>query len=450
MGTLSYAQVLAKNTESNLIPRGADRRPDRESYFGQARTETTTLYKQEGLDDQMQTYRAERIMQRALDPRSVLLELPTRSFKDLIDMYSYIQGKLGNIVGVTPVQEDFRRRETALLNVVFRDTEATQAALQKGIEVDGITIKATAGIAESGTPMKLTRVYLSRIPIAADDQELMVGLCESMAVYGKVVEIKKIHRMGFFEGQASVLLDTSDDEDAKDLEPYVPLDRMVYLSYWDVMAFASYKGAKEICYYCRQEGHKRAACPIRAEIICRRCHGKGHIARECRSEWEERPTVGTKRILSRKSEETLQPESKKSNVGKDQQNTPEMTATDTAEHAEKALNEQNADKMVEDDPFEDDPFADSSSAASVEMDTTDDRLPSKTEEKPSFGLSGTMASKHAPYAVSTSMKVDSAGEMEDHMDATPTVAQAKLKTTRNHIKPPVTQPEPDSDITPRQ
>ena len=463
-GTLSYAQVLAKNQACSLIPRGVDRRPDKESFFGQAHTETTTVFKEAGLDEQMQAYRAERIMQRALDPRTVLLEMPTRPFKDLLDMYMFIQGKLGNLAGVTPVQEDFRRRDTTLLNVVFKDPEATRAALEKGIEVDGLTIKATAGKTDLGMPMKLTRVHLSRIPIAADDQELMVGLCESMAVYGRVMEVKKVHRMGFFEGQASVLLDLSENEDAETKEPLVPLARMVYLSYWDTMAFASYKGAHDICYFCRQEGHKRADCPVRAKIICRRCHNKGHMARECRTEKTEYPSV--KRILTRKSEEDLHPTPKKSNIGQEQQDAPEMTATNVEVHTEEAMEESTDETMEERaeaateeftfnnmeiaDAFVDDPFEATPPPETEAMETSGERQPNKTGEGPSFGPSGAQASKHAPYATGTTMKVDSAEEMVDHMEATRTAPPAKYTTIRTFVKQPAEPSESDPDTNARQ
>ncbi|KAI8059595.1 hypothetical protein BC940DRAFT_351049 [Gongronella butleri] len=416
-GTLSYAQVLAKNQASSLIPRGVDRRPDKESFFWKSTHRD---------DDGVQRSRPGRA-NAGVSRGTHYATRPRPPHRFVRNANSSLQGPSGH-----------------------------------GIEVDGLIIKATAGKSDLGMPMKLTRVHLSRIPIAADDQELMVGLCESMAVYGRVLEVKKVHRMSFFDGQASVLLDTSENEDAEDKEPLVPLARMVYLSHWDTMAFASYKGAQDICYFCRQEGHKRAACPVRAKIVCRRCHDTGHMARECRTGKTEYPSV--KRILTRTPEEDPHPVPKKSNIGQKQKDTPEMTATNAEAHAEETTEEPTDETMEEraeaaiekpttntmeiTDAFVDDPFEATPPPETEAMEPSGDRLPDKTGEQPSFGPSGAQASKYAPYATGTTMKVDSEEEMVDHMEATHTAPPAKVTTIRTFVKQPAEPSESDPDTNP--
>ncbi|CAO3641221.1 unnamed protein product [Cunninghamella echinulata] len=80
-------------------------------------------------------------------------------------------------------------------------------------------------------------------------------------------------------GQVSVLLDTNDTDEKVN---YLPLQRMLYLSFWDSYMPASYKGAPPVCYQCRQTSHIRKDCPLMRQITCSRCLVKGHIARFCK------------------------------------------------------------------------------------------------------------------------------------------------------------------------
>ncbi|KAI8070032.1 hypothetical protein BC940DRAFT_352574 [Gongronella butleri] len=455
-GTLSFAQVLAKNKE-HPIPRGADRQPERSSFFSPAKPISELLFQVDNLEEKMQVHRAERILQYALNPNTVLLEVPLRPFKDIVAIYDLIRNKLGNFFGVTVVQRDYKCLDSVLLNVAFKDPESTRKAIENGLDIDGLTIKATPGKPGSDKPLALTRVHLSRLPIHVSDEELKEGLYDAMSPYGTVMDIRKVTRMGHFEGHGSVLLDLSEEEDTADQEPRVPLSRMIYLPHWDSMAFASYKGAEKICYYCRQEGHLKRDCKERKAIKCYKCQQEGHIAKWCPN------MVTVKRIHTRQSEEEIYPEAKKSHIDADQEELPKAaeaepaTDTQTVEEpiqAETAASvtpsatqqHQRPTKNTEEDGMNMD---EASSVSTEEMEIADDAHKDKLEmqELPSMG--GTKASKHAPYAVSTSMKVDSAEEMTDPMEMTPTVNAAKVRTIRAFVTPP-TKPEDSSGTTTRQ
>ncbi|KAI7873583.1 hypothetical protein K492DRAFT_200599 [Lichtheimia hyalospora FSU 10163] len=65
---------------------------------------------------------------------------------------------------------------------------------------------------------------------------------------------------------------------------------MLYLEAWDVFTPASFRGAAPICYYCRQAGHIRNACPELAKRVCFGCGKTGHTRRYCRARETEEPT----------------------------------------------------------------------------------------------------------------------------------------------------------------
>ncbi|CAO3633028.1 unnamed protein product [Cunninghamella echinulata] len=123
----------------------------------------------------------------------------------------------------------------------------------------------------------MVRVHLSYVP--KKQAALVEGIFESMHRYGKICEIKKMLYDGFFEGQISILLDINDEDNEV---KYQPLQRMLYMEYWDRYLPATFKGVPPVCYQCRQSGHIRKNCPMVKQLTCSRCLEKGHIARFCK------------------------------------------------------------------------------------------------------------------------------------------------------------------------
>ncbi|CAO3641225.1 unnamed protein product [Cunninghamella echinulata] len=128
----------------------------------------------------------------------------------------------------------------------------------------------------------MVRVLLDYIP--KKQAELVDGIFLSMSIYGKVCQIKKLTNDGYFEGQVSVLLDTNNTDEA---QKYQPLQRMLYLSFWNSYMPASYKGAPPVCFQCRQSGHIRKDYPMMKQITYSRCLHKGHIARFCKEKEDD-------------------------------------------------------------------------------------------------------------------------------------------------------------------
>ncbi|RNA21083.1 hypothetical protein BpHYR1_041723 [Brachionus plicatilis] len=49
---------------------------------------------------------------------------------------------------------------------------------------------------------------------------------------------------------------------------------------YGLKCLVSIVGQKQKCYFCDEEGHNIAKCPIK-ETLCNKCHQKGHLTQKC-------------------------------------------------------------------------------------------------------------------------------------------------------------------------
>ncbi|KAI7875970.1 uncharacterized protein EV154DRAFT_429899 [Mucor mucedo] len=106
----------------------------------------------------------------------------------------------------------------------------------------------------------------------------------SLLVYGQVLQVKEYTCGGYFEGQLSVILNTSAGYSPDDsaVFPNEPLTNNLYLYQWDCFASASFKGAPIVCHWCHHAGHVRSKCPELAKTKCFACQDHGHTAKFCK------------------------------------------------------------------------------------------------------------------------------------------------------------------------
>jgi len=115
---------------------------------------------------------------------------------------------------------------------------------------EGINYQATPSIENS--EKSLIKVNLTHLPLDHQD-EIKEGLMQSMEKYGQVCQMKLFTTArGYFEGEATVLLDTTQRGEDQQSEE---LTRMIYLEKWDDYYPATFKGAPPVCYMCRLSGH---------------------------------------------------------------------------------------------------------------------------------------------------------------------------------------------------
>ncbi|GAB5592604.1 hypothetical protein Unana1_07504 [Umbelopsis nana] len=234
------------------------------------------MYEDENLADQLSAQKAAAIIQQALHPGTMLFTFGSDVFQDRTLAYNAIEKEIGPAKGFRPISlYGNQRRNELITEANFRNIEDASRAIKQGFAHEGIQYRGT--VSNDGAESKLVRVSLSRLPLE-DPDDLCDGLLNSLRYYGRVVQLKRFTKDGFFEGEAAAILDCS----PMNGKEYQKLDRMLYVMEWDLHVPASFKGAPPICYHCRQAGHVKATCPSLARIICFHCRQNGHTAKNCK------------------------------------------------------------------------------------------------------------------------------------------------------------------------
>lgn len=387
--SLKWSQVVAKAAGMKVVT--SSRSPRDTSTIT-----TDIIYELPEFTQQQLARKAASIIRQALSPESVLFSFPLNVFEHRTDAYQLIIDQIGPLKSIRPLSNyEVRARRDLLIAAKFTCPEHTHAAINSGVVVDDIVYKASPTI--SGAENPLVRVQINLLH-NADDDDLEKGLLRSLKYYGKVYQIRRTLCNGFFEGQLTVVLDPQYgyEDDSGSKRDAQPLQRMLYLEAWDVFAPASFKGAAPICFYCRQAGHIRNACPELAKRVCFGCGAHGHTRRFCRArvneEQSETELLSQYEQLSNITPQQQQEEDKDPDL--------EVSVQPIATIDEDLCTD-NEDKEME--------------VTKDQMDIVDndDNLEELLEQREKTPLpnEGLNASKHAPYDIATTMKVDSPAEM---------------------------------------
>lgn len=377
------------------------------------------LFELPEFSQQQMARKAATIIRQALAPDTVLFSFPLVAFTHRAEAYKAITDQIGPLASIRPLSNyDLRARKDLLISVTFTCAEHTKKAIDSGITVDDVVYKATPNAPGAENP--LMRVQLNLLH-NADDRNLKEELLSSLRYYGKVYQIRRILCDGYFEGQLTVTLDPSvgykDDKDV--YHEAQPLQRMLYLEAWDVYAPASFKGAAPICYYCRQSGHIRNACPDLMKRVCFGCGNKGHTIRFCKAKEPEE-----------KNDTTLLQEYEDAQ----QKHTPEKTTLDKADQTlESSVLREIANERLDNT---DEDMTDSISTKKddeMDVDESNDRVAQKGKERSVDPSEGINASKHAPITVATHMKVDSQAEMLEMSSVKQTTKAKNEKVKRSML-----------------
>jgi hypothetical protein len=375
------------------------------------------LYEDEDLKSEILVRKATAIVQQALSSGSVLFSFPGKLFGDRVDAYKVIQHQIGANVQFRPIST--WRENTGgdlLVEATFKAKTDALKAVNLGVTLDGVVYKAVSTSSASGASIggNLTHVQFTLLCAIPNEDTFLVDMLHSLAFYGKVYQLKRYTRKGYFEGKMSVLLDTSVGMEGDDGEvvPTQPLSRMLYLSAWDNFAPAQFKNAPPVCHFCRLSGHVRKDCPELAKRRCFSCHEHGHTARFCKAKksqvkpfeveldeyvalsGEAKTGSGTKLTDDRQIVV-------EATIGlADQDEIPESSGVSDAGVSV-------GSGLVSDG-------GDESGVQDVEMTESGEGAPLSSGVKSKYNPdspSGALASKHAPYASGVGMKVDSPKEM---------------------------------------
>lgn len=286
-GSLSWTTVVSRGVSKRVItPRFQNKQKN--GNDGDIKLISKVIYEDADLKDQLVARKATALVQQALTPGSVLFSFPASLFKHRTDAYDEIVKQCGATVddGGLRCISQYGQRTTGdlMVEALFASAEGTHKALSAGVEIGDVTYKASLShdklIGDSIVHVQLNILRM------CDEATFVSELTRSLRYYGRVIQMKKFTCRGYFEGQVSVILDTSVgylNADG-DMVPCESLTRLLYLREWDVYAPASFKGAAPVCHFCRQSGHVRKKCPDLAKRKCFNCRGFGHTARFCKVE----------------------------------------------------------------------------------------------------------------------------------------------------------------------
>ncbi|KAI9301789.1 hypothetical protein BJ944DRAFT_252034 [Cunninghamella echinulata] len=205
-------------------------------------------------------------------------DIPTKDFKDIIDIYLKIENQCGSLKEINYLSNNSINKMPSLIIIAnFKNEDSIRKVSSEGFSHNGLVHRGIVNLNNKEDISKLVRVILNQIPMNKDDQDLITKLSKSLA-YGKIMQIKKITRLHFSEGEINVLLDCNNKE-----EGCLPLQRSLYLEAWDEFFPASFIGALPICFHCRQAGHIKRKCPALAHNKCGKCGNNEHTYFKCRS-----------------------------------------------------------------------------------------------------------------------------------------------------------------------
>jgi hypothetical protein len=400
---LTWTEVVARGNKAKVI---SPLRSGRHQTF-EDKLVGEVLFDHPDLSRQILAQKAASIVQQALTPGSVLFAFPLSTFPDRVDAHTAIETQLGKTIGFRPISRYSTRTaaNSFLIEAVFEQNESTIKAINEGLTHNGFVYKGSPSIDNAQGSM--TRVQLDVLRIAKAES-LKDDLLRSLGHYGQVYQIKQYKYRNYFEGQITILIDTSKRglvEDATDvaIKPQ-PLTRMMYLDAWDIYVPASFKGAPPVCFYYRQSGHIHAKCP---ELACRECFqcGKtGHTKRYCMGR-EESDEGGSLDTYIRDIRNQKQKEAKKAEL------TETMTTDD--EDVEPISSMLVDEELVESVSTcrEDEKIDSAAEAMIVENINEDDEDDAVERRMVRYTPNGTYVSRHAPANICSTMDVDQEGSV---------------------------------------
>jgi hypothetical protein len=265
---ISWSQIVAKG---KVLPvpiaiRGSCDSMDRRSKI---------QYEDPALKSTLLSHVAAQIIQSTVNPDSALFSGPQSMVLKHTTVYELIDLQVGVFNSAKCLSEHSKvKEENHLIQIHFENTEFTKKAVKTGFTYKGIAFQGVP--CNQGHVNGIVHIQLAILFIPNKARSLIDHLPHALRHHSKTLQIKFHYVDDFFEGHVSVILDTSAGPDKLQ-----PLTRNLYLDKWDRYVPARFKSAPPVCYFYRQSGCLRAACPRLASETCFHCKEIGYIRRFC-------------------------------------------------------------------------------------------------------------------------------------------------------------------------
>ncbi|KAI7880895.1 uncharacterized protein EV154DRAFT_485842 [Mucor mucedo] len=163
-----------------------------------------------------------------------------------LQTYKLIETQCGPFHGFRPISNYGSSLDgDHLIEAKFVDDSSFDKAIFTCVTIKSTVIKGTHS--NDSELSKLAHVKISLLYIL-DRKDFLEKLTRSLLVYGEVLQVKEYTCGGYFEGELSVILDTT-------------------------------TGAPIVCHWCHHAGQVRSKCPELAKTKCFACQGYGHTAK---------------------------------------------------------------------------------------------------------------------------------------------------------------------------
>ncbi|KAI7873308.1 uncharacterized protein EV154DRAFT_430930, partial [Mucor mucedo] len=209
----------------------------------QFKLQSKVIYQNEVLDSIIRMQKATAIVKQALTPDSALFSFPASLIEHRTEAYELIETQCGPVHGFRAISNYGSSLNVDLLiEVRFVDDSSLDKAICTGVTIKNTVIKGTYTINSERYKLAHVKISLLYIP---DKKEFLEKLMNSLLVYGQVLQVKEYTCGGYFEGELSVILNTSTGYSGDDsaVFPNEPLTNNLFLYEWDCFASASFKGA---------------------------------------------------------------------------------------------------------------------------------------------------------------------------------------------------------------
>ncbi|KAG2194772.1 hypothetical protein INT47_012074 [Mucor saturninus] len=274
----SWASVTARGTSQKVI-RPLHVLNQKDSPF---QPQSKVIYESDDLDYILRMQKATAIVKQALTPDSILFSFSASVISHQTEAYKLIESQCGAVHGFRPISNfGSNSNGDLLIEAKFVDDSGAEKAVSTGVTVKDKVIKGTY----SSDPVEYSLVHVKMSLLYFPDQEdFLEHLMSSPLFYGQVLQVKEYICGGYFEGELSVIMNTSCgyDDDLGNHYANEPLTNNLYLHVCDCFMSASFKGASTVCHWCHHAGHVRSKCPELAKMKCLSCQCLGHTAKFCK------------------------------------------------------------------------------------------------------------------------------------------------------------------------
>ncbi|KAI7878989.1 uncharacterized protein EV154DRAFT_429205, partial [Mucor mucedo] len=199
----SWATITSRSNSKKVVrPLSVPNNVD-----SQFKLQSKVIYQSEDLDCFIRMQKAIEIVRQALTPDSALFSIPASLIQHRTEAYKLIETQCGPVHGFRTISNYGSSLDgDHLIEVKLVDDSSFDKAIFTGVTIKNTVIKGTHS--NDSEMYKLAHVKISLLYVP-DKEDFLEKLMRSHLVYGEVLQVKEYTCGGYFEGELSVILNTT-------------------------------------------------------------------------------------------------------------------------------------------------------------------------------------------------------------------------------------------------